>query len=61
MNEKNVYKIAYSVIWNRYCNATADFDLSNPTTVSELEAAGKALSDFETLAIKKRFDDILIR
>ena len=60
MNEKNVYKIAYGVLWDRYRDATAEFNLSNPATVSEMEAAGKALSDFETLAIKKKFDDILI-
>ena len=60
MNEKNVYKIAYGVIWDRFNDAVAEFDLSNRATVVAMEEAGKALSDFEALAIEKGFDDILI-
>ena len=60
MNEKNVYEIAYKVIFDRFCDASAEFDLSNMATVSAMEEASKALSDFEALAIEKGFDDILI-
>ena len=60
MNEKNVYEIAYKVIFDEYCNATAEFDLSNMASVAKAEKASKELSDFEALAIEKGFDDILI-
>ena len=60
MDEKQVFEIAYKVIFDRYCDATADFDLSNMSTVSAMEEASKHLSDFEALAIEKGFDDILI-
>ena len=60
MNEKQVYQIAYRQIFDRYCDATAEFDLSNMASVAKAEKASKALSDFEALAIEKGFDDILI-
>ena len=60
MNEKNVYEIAYKTIFNRYCEAAEQFDLQNMATVSAMEEASKALSDFEALATEKGFDDILI-
>ena len=60
MDEKQVYEIAYKVIFDRYCDASAEFDLSDMATVSAMEKASKALSDFETLATEKGFDDILI-
>ena len=60
MDEKNVYEIAYKVVFDRYCDAAAEFALSNMATVSAMEEASKALSDFEALAIEKGFDDILI-
>lgn len=59
MNEKNVYEIAYRVIFDRYCDALEAF-ASDRATIFEAEKASKALSDFEALATEKGFDDILI-
>ena len=60
MDEKQVYEIAYKTIFNRYCDALEAFDMSDMATVSAMEKASKALSDFEALATEKGFDDILI-
>ena len=59
MNEKNVYEIAYKVVFDRYCDALYAY-ASDSATIFEAEQASKALSDFEALAIEKGFDDILI-
>ena len=59
MNEKNVYEIAYRVIFDEYCNAAEAFDMSNMATVSAMEKASKALSDFEALATEKGYEDII--
>ena len=59
MNEKNVYEIAYKVIFDRFCDAAAEFDLSNKASVAKAEKASKALSDFEALAIEKGYGDII--
>ena len=58
MNEKNVYEIAYKVIFDRYCDALEAYASGN--SIFEAEKASKALSDSEALAIEKGFDDILI-
>ena len=60
MDEKKVFEIAYKVIFDEYCDATAEFDLSNRASVARAEKAIKALNDFEALAIEKGFDDIII-
>ena len=60
MDEKQVYQIAYRQIFDRYCDALEAFDMSDMETVSAMEEASKALSDFEALATEKGFDDILI-
>ena len=59
MNEKNVYEIAYKVIFDEYCNTAEAFVRSNMKTVSAMEKASKALSDFEALAIEKGYEDII--
>ena len=59
MNEKNVYEIAYKVIFDEYCDAGEAFVKSNMKTVSAMEKASKALSDFEALAIEKGYEDII--
>ena len=59
MDEKKVFEIAYKVVFDRYCDAAAEFDLSNKATVSAVEEASKALSDFEALAIEKGYEDII--
>ena len=59
MDEKKVFEIAYKVAFDRFCDATAEFDLSNLKTVSAMEKASKALSDFEALAIEKGYEDII--
>ena len=60
MEEKKVFEIEYKVGFDRYWDVAAEFALSNMATVSAMEEASKALSDFEALAIEKGFDDILI-
>ena len=47
MDEKKVFEIAYKVVFDRYCDAAAEFDLSNKASVAKAEKASKALSDFE--------------
>ena len=59
MDEKQVYQIAYRQIFDRYCDAAEAFNMSNMATVSAMEKASKALSDFEALAIAKGYEDIL--
>ena len=59
MDEKKVFEIAYKVVFDRYCDAAETFVKSNMKTVSAMEQASKALSDFEALAIEKGYEDII--
>ena len=59
MDEKKVFEIAYKVVFDEYCNAAEAFVMSNMATVSAMEEASKALSDFEALAIEKGYEDII--